>query len=180
MVDRQEYFRPARILPRRVRRETVKTLGEPLMNSLYWDTTFTDFFWNIDDRFGKPMMMNGDIINLLLLVGLRSSRSLAIAVYIQLQIIKSIPNSFLCGGSGCMWRFLTCSAELPPVSALVTQDEGGHRLVGRARLDLVVGAVPLAALAALEQVGLGALDLSQPGAVDAFLHELLALLFDLE
>ena len=72
------------------------------------------------------------------------------------------------------------SAELPPVPALVAQDEGGHRLVGGARLDLVVGAVALAALAALEQVGLGALDLRQPGAVDALLHELLALLPDLE
>ena len=72
------------------------------------------------------------------------------------------------------------SAELPPVPALVAQDECGHRLVGRPRLDLVVGAVPLVALAALEEVGLGALDAGQLRGVDAVLHEALPLLADLE
>ncbi len=48
------------------------------------------------------------------------------------------------------------------------------------RLDLVVGAVPLVALAALEQVRLGALHLGQLGGVDALLHKLLSLTLHLE
>ena len=72
------------------------------------------------------------------------------------------------------------SAELPPVAALVAEDEGGHGLVGGARLDLVVGAVLLLALAALQQVRLGALHHRQLRAVDARLHERLPLTLHLE
>jgi len=62
-----------------------------------------------------------------------------------------------------------------PVAALEAEDEGGHRLVGRSRLELVVGAVPLAATAALEALRLGTLDGGQLRRVDALLHESLTL-----
>ena len=44
-----------------------------------------------------------------------------------------------------------------PVSAFETEDKGGHRLVSRPCLELVVGALSLAATPALERVGGGAL-----------------------
>ena len=75
------------------------------------------------------------------------------------------------------WRSL---AEFPPVSTFVAEDKCGHWLVSGPRLDLVVGAVVLAALAALEEVGLGALDGGQLRGVDALLHERLTLRFDLK
>ena len=43
------------------------------------------------------------------------------------------------------------SAKLPSVSALIAEDEGRHRFVCGPGLQLVVGAVSLAALAALHQ-----------------------------
>merc|ERR1719205_122521 len=66
-------------------------------------------------------------------------------------------------------------AKLPPVPTLVTQHKGGHRFVSRPGLDLVVCAVPLLALAALQQVGLGPLHHCKSAAVDTFLHKLLPL-----
>ena len=46
-------------------------------------------------------------------------------------------------------------------------------------LELVVGAVPLATLAALQQVSLGPLHHRQSAVLDPLLHELLSLLLDL-
>ena len=77
-------------------------------------------------------------------------------------------------------RLFFFSAELPAVPALVTHDEGGHGLVGRPGLELVVRRVLLAALSALEEGGLGALDGSQLGVVNASLDEGVALGPDLE
>lgn len=62
-------------------------------------------------------------------------------------------------------------AELPAMSALVAQHERRHRLVGAARLNLVVGAVALATLAALEQIRFGALHGGQLCVVDRLLDE---------
>ena len=66
-----------------------------------------------------------------------------------------------------------------PVSTLVAQDEGGHGLVGRPCLELVVGTVALLADAALEEVRFGALSDRQVTALDAVLHELGPLLLHL-
>ena len=63
-----------------------------------------------------------------------------------------------CARCGSFWP---PSAELPPVSAFVAEDEGGHGLVGGPRLELVVGAVLLFALAARQQVCLGTLHVRQ-------------------
>lgn len=49
-------------------------------------------------------------------------------------------------------------AELPSVATLVAHHEGGHRLVSGSGLELVVGAVPGLAFAALQQVCLCALN----------------------
>lgn len=65
-------------------------------------------------------------------------------------------------------------AELPSVSAFVTQHEGGHRLVGRTRLHLVIRAVALLAFTALEQVGLGSLHGGKLRVIDGLFLELLA------
>ena len=49
--------------------------------------------------------------------------------------------------------------ELPAVTALVTEDKGGHRFISWSGLDLVVGTVVLSTLATLQHVSLGALDI---------------------
>ena len=56
-----------------------------------------------------------------------------------------------------MWYLWPLSAELPPISAFIAEDEGGHGLVGGPRLDLVIRAILLFALAALQQVRLSTL-----------------------
>ena len=72
------------------------------------------------------------------------------------------------------------SAELPPVSAFVAEDEGGHGLVGGPRLDLVVRAVLLLALAALQQVRVGSLHHRELRGVDPRLDEGLSLILNLK
>ena len=42
------------------------------------------------------------------------------------------------------------SAEFPSVTAVVAEDEGGHRFIGRPRLKLIVGAIALAAAPTLD------------------------------
>ncbi len=48
-----------------------------------------------------------------------------------------------------------------PIATLVAHDEGGHGFISGSGLELVVGAVLLATLAALHPVSLGALNTSQ-------------------
>ena len=73
----------------------------------------------------------------------------------------------------------TSSAEFPAVAALVAEDEGGHGLVGTARLHLGVGAVALLALATGDEVCLGALDHRHLRVVDGLLRQLLSQLLQL-
>lgn len=48
--------------------------------------------------------------------------------------------------------------ELPAISAVVAHDEGRHRFISGSRLELVVGAIFLLALAALQEICLCALN----------------------
>ena len=72
------------------------------------------------------------------------------------------------------------SAELPPVSAFIAHDEGGHGLVGGPRLELVVGAILLFALAARQQVRLGTLNKRELCGIYARFDESLTLILHLK
>ena len=77
---------------------------------------------------------------------------------------------------GFTWK---ASAELPAVSTLITQNKCGHWLISTACLHLVVGAVLLPALAALQQVGGGATSLGHLVFPDGLLGENVPQLFQL-
>ena len=67
------------------------------------------------------------------------------------------------------------SADLNDKDVIDYDNDGGYE----PGLELVVGAVPLATLAALQQVSLGPLHHRQSAVLDPLLHELLSLLLDL-
>ena len=93
-------------------------------------------------------------------------------------IIKKLRlESYLCQD----WKklFVKQARTASPISAFIAHDEGGHRFVGRSRLQLIVRAVPLATFTALDRVRFGALDSGQLSGIDALPYEGLSLLLNL-